>query len=64
MQFWKNFQISLGVKILNCPRIHTITYTYFMVYNLVSVYPKSILLAQMTNLNVRFYVVASIYRLV
>jgi len=62
MQFWKNFQISLGVKILNCPHIHTIT--YFMVYNLVSVHPKSTLLAQMTNLNVSFYVVASIYRLV
>ena len=33
-------------------------------HNLVSVYPKSIILGQMTNLNVIFLVVVSVYRLV
>ena len=37
---------------------------YFKVYNLVSVYPKSIILGQMTNLNMIFQVVVSVYRLV
>ena len=36
--------------------------TYFKVHNLVSVYPKSIILGQMTNLN--FHVVAAVYQLV
>ena len=36
----------------------------FKVYNLVSVYLKSIQLGQMTNLNVIFHVVVSVYRLV
>ena len=34
------------------------------VYNFVSVYLNSIKLGQMTNLNVIFYVVVSVYRLV
>jgi len=34
------------------------------VYNLVSVHPKSIKLGQMTNLNVVFHVVLSVYRFV
>ena len=34
----------------------------FKVYNLVSVYPKGIILNQMTTLNVNFYVVMSAYR--
>ena len=38
--------------------------TYFKVHNLVSVHHKSILLGQMTNLNVIFHVVMSVYRLV
>ena len=37
---------------------------YFKVYNLVSVHPRSIILGQMTNLNMIFHVVMSVYRLV
>ena len=37
---------------------------YFKVHNLVSVHPKSVILGQMTNLNVAFHMVVSIYRLV
>ena len=37
---------------------------YFKVHNLVSIHPKSIILSQMTNLNVIFHVVVSVYRLV
>ena len=37
---------------------------YFKVHNLVSVYPKSIILGEMTNLNMIFQVVVSVYRLV
>ena len=37
---------------------------YFKVYSLVSVHPKSIILGQMTNLNMIFHVVVSVYRLV
>ena len=37
---------------------------YFKVHNLVSVHPKSIILDQMTNLNVIFHVMVSVYRLV
>ena len=37
---------------------------YFKVHNLVSVYPKSIILGEMTNLNMIFHVVVSDYRLV
>ena len=36
----------------------------FKVHNLVSVYPKGIKLGQMTNLNVIFHVVGSVYQLV
>ena len=36
----------------------------FKVYNLASVYPKSMKLGQMTNLNVIFHEVVSVYRLV
>ena len=36
---------------------------YFKVHNLVSVHPKSIILGQMTNFNMIFHVVVSIYRL-
>ena len=38
--------------------------TNFKVHNLVSVHPKSIILGQMTNLNMIFHVVVSVYRLV
>ena len=37
---------------------------HFKVHNLVSVHPKSIILGQMTNLNMIFHVVASVCRLV
>ena len=37
---------------------------YFKVYNLISIYRKSIKLGQMTNLNMIFRVVVSVYRLV
>ena len=36
----------------------------FKVYNSVSAHPKNIKLGQMTNLNVIFLVVVSVYRLV
>jgi len=36
----------------------------FKVHNLVSVYVKSIILGQMTTLNVIFHVAVSVYRLV
>ena len=35
---------------------------YFKVHNSVSVHPKSIILGQMTNLNVIFHVVVPVYR--
>ena len=37
---------------------------YFKVCNLVSVHPKSIIFGEMTNLNMIFYVVVSVYWLV
>ena len=37
---------------------------YFKVHDLVSVHPKRIVLGQMANLNVIFYVMVSVYRLV
>ena len=37
---------------------------YFKVHNLASVYPKSIILGQMADLNMIFHVVMSVYRLV
>ena len=37
---------------------------YFKVHNLVSVHPKSVILGQMTNLNMIFHIVVSVYRLV
>ena len=36
----------------------------FKVYNLVSIRPKSMKLGQMTNLNIIFHMVGSVYRLV
>ena len=37
---------------------------HFKVHNLVSFYPKSIIVGEMTNLNMIFYVMVSDYRLV
>ena len=34
----------------------------FKVHNLISIYPKSIKLGQMTNLNMIFHVVVSVYQ--
>ena len=34
---------------------------YYKVHNLASVYPKSVILGQMTNLNMIFHVVVSLY---
>ena len=51
-------------------RCLTITYVCmdfepcFTVHNLVSVHPKSIILGQMTNLNMFFHVLVSLYRFV
>ena len=36
---------------------------YFKVHNLVSVHPKSVILGQMTNLDMVFHRVVSVYRL-
>ena len=36
---------------------------YFKVYNLVSVHSKSIIVGQMTNLDMIFYMMVSVYRL-
>ena len=37
---------------------------YFKVHSLISVHSKTIILGQMTNLNMIFHVVVSVYRLV
>ena len=37
---------------------------YFKVHNLVSVHPKSIIFDKMTNLNMIFHVVVSVFRFV
>ena len=37
---------------------------YFKVHNLVSVYPKGIILSRMTNLNMIFHVVVSVHQFV
>ena len=37
---------------------------YFKVHSLVSVHPKSIILGRITNLNMIFHVVVSVYRFV
>ena len=41
-----------------------LTMDCFKVYNFISVYPKSIKLAQTTTVNVIFHVVVSIYQLI
>ena len=44
--------------------VSTLERPCFKVHNLVSVYPKSIKLGPVTNLNVVFHVVGSVYQLV
>ena len=45
-------------------KLETFVWILNHIYNLVSVHPKSIVLGQMTNLNMMFHVVVSDYRLV
>ena len=40
------------------------TFVWILNHNLVSVHPKSAILSQMTNLNMVFHMVVSVYRLV
>ena len=50
-----------------CPKIRDVCMDfepYFKVHNLVSVHPKSVILGQMTNLNMVFHMLVSVYRLV
>ena len=60
----KNFKSLYGFGGL-CLKIKDVCMdfeVYFKVHSLVSVHPKNIILGQMTNLNMIFYVVASVYR--
>ena len=62
----KNFKSLYGFG-GRCLKIRDVCMDFepnFKVHNLVSVYPKSIKLGQMTNLNMIFHVVVSVYRLV
>ena len=57
-----NFTVT---KLINISRDYMVFYKpYFKAHNLVSVHPKSIILGQMTNLNMIFHVVVSVYRFV
>ena len=50
-----------------CPKIRDVCMDfepYFKVHNLASVHPKSLIHGQMTNINMIFHVVVSVYRLV
>ena len=62
----KNFKslYSFGGRFLKIRDVCMDFEPYFKVHNLVSVYLKSIILGQMTNLNMIFHVVVSVYRLV
>ena len=62
----KNFQslYGFGGRFLKIRDVCMDFEPYFKVHNLVSVHPKSIILGQMTNLNMIFHVVMSVYRLV
>ena len=56
--------MSFGGRCLKIRDVCLDSGPYFKVHNLVSVHPKSIILGQMTNLNMIFHVVVSVYRLV
>ena len=62
----KNFKslYGFGPRYLNIRDVCMDFEPCFKVHNLVSVHPKSIILGQMTSLNVIFHVVVSVYRLV
>ena len=55
---------GFGGRCLRIRDVCTNFEAYFKVHSLVSVHPKSIILDQMTNLNMIFYVVVSVYRFV
>ena len=62
----KNFKSLYGFG-GGCLKIRDVCMDFepnFKVYNLISIYPESIKLSQMTNLNMIFHVVVSVYRLV
>ena len=62
----KNFKslYGFGGRLLKIRDVCMDFEPYFEVHNLVSVDPKSIILGYMTNLNMIFHVVMSVYRLV
>ena len=62
----KNFKnlYGFGGRVLKIREVCMDFEPYFKAHNLVSVHPKSIILGQMTNLNMIFHVVMSVYRLV
>ena len=62
----KNFKslYGFGGRFLKIRDVCLDSELYFKVNNLVSVHPKSIVLGQMTNLNMIFHVVMSVYRLI
>ena len=55
---------GFGVRCLKIRDVCMDFEPYFKVHDLVSVHPKSIILGQITNLNMIFHVVVSVYRLV
>ena len=59
----KNFKslYSFGGRCLKIRDVCMDFEPYFKVHNLVSAYPKSIILGQMTNLTMIFHVVVSVY---
>ena len=66
MEIIKNFKSLYGFG-GRCLKIRDVCMdfeAYFKVHSLVSVHPKSIILGQMTNLKVIFYVVVSAYQFV
>ena len=63
-EFYKCHKTGFGGRSLKIRDVCMDLELYFKVHNLVSVHPKSIILSQMTNLNMIFHVVVSDYRLV
>ena len=62
----KNFKSLYGLG-GRCLKIRDVCMDFepcFKVHNLISVHPKYIVLGQMTNLNMIFHMVVSVYRLV
>ena len=62
----KNFKSSYGFggRCLKMRDVCVDFKPYFKVHNLISVHPKTIILGQMTNVNMIFHVLVSVYRLV